>query len=863
MNHNITDLSLSHRICSKSSIVWILCVLTLSACGGGGGGSLSPSTSNGNLLLINSGYTGSLDANRVLTFQSRQEFKNTAYYSKDGNGSLVASSIHPFTLTNVDQAYGYGLSGVGVTIGFVDSGFASPSDYTQNNAFLEMKTKRPQISFVSSINNPCSGNSCNPHGTNVVSIATANFDNQGDQFFLTNEGVTYNAYSGGVFPQLDHGMMGVAYDANIRIGDFNAYNGSLSGISQLTNAMAGVKVLNNSWGLPYLMPSNVPGDIANYSTLEASTWLRQNTGGILAASDIANLYTAYKNVQTSGVVVFALQNEPSDQNPSMMAALPQVFPDLEDAWIAVGNIDTRGATRDALTNVARQSAPCGSTARYCLVVDGTELTGAGLYRGDGYNRGVSGTSFAAPQVSGMIALLAQAFPSLSPDQLAARLLATAYNRFPGFRSAGSKSFGNGIVHLYSNEFGHGIPDMKAALNPIVSNSVPLGFVMTGSPSEGDRISLRSTSISSPELYGDSIKRAMIGKQGVVYDALAGGFAVDLARLTNQFPSHFALKADAPARLVRPRKAYQYQNNFASEGALIFGINSNLSSLDDYALSKNISITSDAPSSVNTYFALTENSRGIINSTLDVLVGLRINRTNRLEGFAARGTTTDNFLVARNSHWPNSAGYRQGVGQVGFAFHSDMENWREGVGRFTSKLGFRHEINQAKGLVSSGALNVSDSTNSVFWSPKITFSRGGLSLASEFLGEVSFLNSSSSLIQIRGPVISTSIMFKANWAHGEGDRDNTYLKLWQPERLELAKATLRLPKLVGPGTPVYFDYEKINLRPSSRTINIGLGHQKYLSKSQALTYEIFHSVNPNHSRDSKNYTAVRTNWIYSF
>lgn len=805
------------------------------------------------------GYTGSLDTNRVLTFQSSQEFKNTAYYSNDGNGALVASSIHPFTLTNVDQAYGYGLSGTGVTIGFIDSGFASPSDYTQNNAFLEMKTKRPQISFVSSINNPCSGDSCNPHGTNVVSIATANFDNQGDQFFLTNEGVTYNAYSGGVFPQLDHGMMGVAYDANIRIGDFNAYNGSLSGISQLTNAMAGVKVLNNSWGLPYLMPSNVPSDIANYSTLDASTWLRQNTGGILAASDIANLYTAYKNVQNSGVVVFALQNEPSDQNPSMMAALPQVFPDLEDAWIAVGNIDTRGTTRDTLISVARQSAPCGSTARYCLVVDGTELTGAGLYKGDGYNRGVSGTSFAAPQVSGMIALLAQAFPSLSSDQLAARLLATAYNRFPGFRSAGSKSFGNGIVHLYSNEFGHGIPDMKAALNPIVSNSVPLGFVISGNPSEGNRISLRSTSISSTELYGDSIKQALTGKQGVVYDALAGGFAVDLARLTNQFPSQFALKADAPAQRAEPTRGSKYQHSFASEGALIFGVNSNLSSLDDYVLSRSTSIESDAPSSVETHFALTENSRGIINAPLDFLVGLRINRTNRLEGFATRSAPIDGSLSAS----PNSSIYRPGVGQVGFALHSDIENSNEGVGRLTNKLGFRHEIKQAKGLVSSGALNMSDYTNSVFWSPKVTFRQGGFSLTTEFLGEVSFFNSSSSLIQIKGPVISTSLMLKADWAHGEGNRNHTYLKLWQPEKLELARATLKLPKLVSPNTPVQFDYERVNLRPSSRTINIGLGYQKYLSKSQALTYEVFHSVNPNHSEDSKNYTAVRSNWIYSF
>ena len=118
----------------------------------------------------------------------------------------------------------------------------------------------------------------------------------------------------------------------------------------------------------------------------------------------------------------------------------------------------------------RKSAPCGSTGKYCLGADGYQIVGAAYHNSSTsyYWNGVSGTSFVAPQISGAIAILAEAFPNHTPAQLTDRLLASADNSF--FAHDNAVTFGNGVSHGYDDEFGHGIIDIYAALNPITSSA---------------------------------------------------------------------------------------------------------------------------------------------------------------------------------------------------------------------------------------------------------------------------------------------------------------------------------------------------------------------------------------------------------
>ena len=68
---------------------------------------------------------------------------------------------------------------------------------------------------------------------------------------------------------------------------------------------------------------------------------------------------------------------------------------------------------------------------------------------------------------------AQAFPSHTPEQLTDRILASANNSW--FTSSGNTTFtthGASIKYGYNDEWGHGVPDMEAALAPITSNANP-------------------------------------------------------------------------------------------------------------------------------------------------------------------------------------------------------------------------------------------------------------------------------------------------------------------------------------------------------------------------------------------------------
>jgi autotransporter-associated beta strand protein len=285
-------------------------------------------------------------------------------------------------ITNTYAAHAAGYTGKGVTIGVVDSGIMRSNPAVSGRVIKEYIDVDPN-------SNNTSVDDVVGHGTWVSEIAA---------------GTSFQSFPGGIAPG--------ASLVSARIIDDKAPddNGSTPP-SVVTTADAqffqqvnqqlissGVMVQNNSWGG------------ITWDTTDAS---------VNQAFDAA--YSPFVN-QQGGLVVFAAGND-SQANPSTIAALPSVAPDLEKGWLAVVAVDSNHPTQ-----LASYSNQCGIAMDYCLAAPGDVITldkDTTASTADPTYWIVSGTSLAAPQVTGAAALVWQAFPYFTNDLVRQTILGTA------------------------------------------------------------------------------------------------------------------------------------------------------------------------------------------------------------------------------------------------------------------------------------------------------------------------------------------------------------------------------------------------------------------------------------------------------
>lgn len=302
-------------------------------------------------------------------------------------------------------------------------------------------------------------------------------------------------------------MIGVAPGARLVLGTYES-SASRTAATDLARTSRAV-VQNNSWGFD--------GRSASAATFRT----------LFEVGSEVNYLNALREYTRDGVVVFAAQNQRDSTSAGIMEALPLFAPELEAGWLAViSGVPTFNEER--ILSVQRVSAPCLQAARWCLAADGTWLA-ANATGTDQYSLFV-GTSFAAPVVSGAIALLAQAFPNLTPHDLRARLIATADNRFDGFVASGRLEVipGSGFFHDYSTEWGHGFLDVRAALLPI---GTPVARMADGSTH-----SVAQPLIIGGGASGDAVARSLSGVPVLVTDLLGGDFTMPGQALATPAPA---------------------------------------------------------------------------------------------------------------------------------------------------------------------------------------------------------------------------------------------------------------------------------------------------------------------------------------
>jgi hypothetical protein len=450
----------------------LVLIVALAACKGGGS-----SGGGTDLPPITPGGSGTLGSYYVLSFSPwesvAQNLRASARYARQHITWYFPSApgtdyeSNPLAAARVEYAHAVGLTGKGQTIAVADGGFR-----TTHRVFA---------------------------GKTVTTVGTVTTDDQS----AMHHGTMVASIAAGDSP----GMIGVAPGADLLLGQFDS-DLTMAALADAARA-AGAVALNNSWG---------------YSNTPVSGFMLNS---FLSDPDWATYHTALTAYAQEGVVVFALSNDENLTVSDLMPALPLVDAGIRDGWIAVGNA-VADFNNTQILSVTRLSAPCLEAAKWCIVADGSweAATAAG---NNSYEFG-TGSSFAAPQVAGALALLAEAFPDLTPHQLRVRLLASADNDFAGFDIAGTVLLAPGFHHNYSDEFGHGFLNVKAALMPIGTTTLSV---------DGQAVPLGEAMVRSGSGVGDAVARGLAAVDLTVRDSLAGSFAM---------PGEVLAPSARPARL---------------------------------------------------------------------------------------------------------------------------------------------------------------------------------------------------------------------------------------------------------------------------------------------------------------------------
>ena len=264
---------------------------------------------------------------------------------------------------------------------------------------------------------------------------------------------------------------------------------------------ANFDIINRSYGVPEFDPDTVSSAIA--SELQ---WYRQYLPNTLDALLQVGTPDARKTV-----LVYAAGNE-GQPHPGFSADLPYHIPELRGHSLAVAATDPRTGS------IADYSNRCGSLPRdwnaarhgrhYCLAAPGTAR--ALLPDPDSPGRGVvgevSGTSIAAPIVSGALALLMEHFRGTRGNtEIVKRMMDTADR---GGRYSDLATYGAG--HL----------DIAAALSPV-------GSLNAGQSARA----LSRTSLRTPAAFG-SLGRRASGIELAAFDAQDFPFWVPLSGLVS-------------------------------------------------------------------------------------------------------------------------------------------------------------------------------------------------------------------------------------------------------------------------------------------------------------------------------------------
>jgi len=384
------------------------------------------------------------------------------------------------TSVNASSTYARGYTGKGSTILIIDTGINLTSSEFTNK-------------IVGTIDYTGTGIKDNVgHGSNVASIAAA-----------ARDGV---------------GMQGVAYDANLliaKVTDNNSYS--------FQNALKAIQWGGNNGAIVANISANevLSAGYVKYTT-QIAPGVFKNTDPVYGGTNYYNLIrpadwaAALKGNNIVLVVSAGNSGRPYPDNPATLATATDASGNLVlgGRMLVVGNWDqmrnapqiTSNLAGTVCKNVVNNSCQDRyRTSDFYIMAPGTSNYGVTT---TGYV-GMTGTSQAAPVVSGAVAIINQMWPTMTPENIAKLLLVTANKN---------------IANYNVNTMGQGLLDLNRATQPVGTLNIPT----TG----------RSGITAAPVVTSGSVSLAKISSVMVIdsfqRDFYTTGSALTVARSNAEF-----------------------------------------------------------------------------------------------------------------------------------------------------------------------------------------------------------------------------------------------------------------------------------------------------------------------------------------
>ncbi len=365
---------------------------------------------------------------------------NVVYIKPDRPPGLMSNPVTEEFATAVEAdvaASQYGFTGAGVGVAVIDSGIAAHPDLNNANGVSRVVYSQSFVAGDTTTSDKFG------HGTHVAGLIAGSGADSG-----TANG--YAATYAGMAPGVNL--------INLRVLDQNGAGTDSGVIAAVQEAVTlksayNIRVISMSLGRPMFESYTLdPVDQAVEAAWKA---------GIVVVTAAGN-EGRYAPTWGFGTIVVP-GNDPSVI--TVGATMTELTASRVDDQIA--SYSSKGPT--AIDHICKPDLVAPGNRQVSLRVAGSTLdttypqyeisptSGTSMY----YE--LSGTSMATPVVSGAVALMLQQTPSLTPDQVKARLMKTAWKGFGQFTSS-HDSIGN----LYNNEYdiftyGAGYLDVDAAL----------------------------------------------------------------------------------------------------------------------------------------------------------------------------------------------------------------------------------------------------------------------------------------------------------------------------------------------------------------------------------------------------------------